>query len=101
MRRTMAMASRSVSRGLAGVEPDAGTLVVYAAKDGETAMDGDGGNSPFATAFMQNLKTPNLEIRRLFDDVRDDVLAATQRQQQPFSYGSLSGHQDYYFLTSK
>ena len=82
-------------------EPVAGTLVVYAAKDGETAMDGDNGDSPFATAFMQNLKTPNLEIRRLFDDVRDDVMAATQRQQQPFSYGSLSGHQDYYFLTSK
>ena len=101
MKRTMAVASRSVSRGLASVEPDAGTLVVYAAKDGETAMDGDNGDSPFATAFMQNLKTPNLEIRRLFDDVRDDVLAATQRQQQPFSYGSLSGHHDYYFLTSK
>jgi invasion protein IalB len=101
MKRTLAMASRSVSRGLASVEPDAGTLVVYAAKDGETAMDGDGGDSPFATAFMQNLKTPNLEIRRLFDDVRDDVMAATQRQQQPFSYGSLSGHHDYYFLTSK
>ena len=33
----------------------------------------------------------------LFDYVRDDVLDATRRQQQPFSYGSLPGSEDYYF----
>lgn len=101
MKRTFTMASRSVSRGLASVEPDAGTLVVYAAKHGETASDGDGANSPFATAFMKNIKTPNLEIRRLFDFVRDDVMDATQRQQQPFTYGSLPGRQEFYFVTTK
>jgi hypothetical protein len=52
------MAQRSVSRGLAQVEPDAGTLVVYAAKHGETALDGEGGNSPFAAAFIKNLQVP-------------------------------------------
>jgi invasion protein IalB len=101
MKRALTGASRSVSRGLASVEPDAGTLVVYAAKHGETASDGDGANSPFATAFMNNLKRPNLEIRRLFDYVRDDVMDATQRQQQPFTYGSLSGRQEYYFVATK
>jgi hypothetical protein len=35
-----------------------------------------------------------LEVRRLFDLVRDDVLAATKRRQQPFSYGSLPGSED-------
>src|SRR5260370_5993468 len=58
MKRTLTVASRSVSRGLAAVEPEAGTLVVYAAKDGETALDGDGSNSPFATAFVTNLQKP-------------------------------------------
>ena len=96
MRRTLA--TRSVGRGLASVEPEAGTLVVYAAKHGETALDGDGANSPFATAFVRNIATPGLEVRRLFDLVRDDVLDATQRQQQPYSYGSLPGREDYYFL---
>jgi uncharacterized caspase-like protein len=48
MRRTDA--GRSVGRGLARVEPDSGTLVVYAAKHGEIARDGDSGNSPFALA---------------------------------------------------
>ena len=98
MKRTQTVASRSVSRGLAAVEPEAGTLVVYAAKDGETALDGDGINSPFASALVKNLPTPGLEVRRLFDFVRDDVMEATGRKQKPFSYGSISGRQDFYFV---
>ena len=62
MKRTLAAASRSVSRGLAPVEPDAGTLVVYAAKHGESALDGDRNNSPFAAAFVKNLQTPALKF---------------------------------------
>ena len=101
MKRTLTVASRSVSQGLAAVEPEAGTLVVYAAKDGETALDGDGANSPFASAFVKNLQTPNLEVRRLFDFVRDDVMDVTTRKQKPFSYGSISGRQDFYFVAAK
>ena len=101
MKRTLTVASRSVSRGLAAVEPEAGTLVVYAAKDGETALDGDGINSPFASALVKNLPTPGLEVRRLFDFVRDDVMESTGRKQKPFSYGSISGRQDFYFVAGK
>ncbi|WP_324418272.1 tetratricopeptide repeat protein [Bradyrhizobium sp.] len=101
MKRTLTVASRSVSRGLAAVEPEAGTLVVYAAKDGETALDGDGTNSPFTSAFVRNLPTPGVEVRRLFDFVRDDVMEATGRRQKPFSYGSISGRQDFYFVAGK
>jgi uncharacterized caspase-like protein len=75
--------------------------VVYAAKDGETAFDGKGVNSPFAMAFVKNLQTPGLEVRRMFDFVRDDVMEATQRKQKPFSYGSISGPQDFYFVAAK
>ncbi len=97
MKRTVA--TRSLTRGLARTEPDAGTLIVYSAKHGELALDGDGDNSPFAIALLRRLKTPNLEIRRLFDLVRDDVLLATAKKQQPYSYGSLSGSEDFYFTT--
>jgi uncharacterized caspase-like protein len=65
MKRSLSVASRSVSRGLAAVEPEAGTLVVFSAKAGETSLDGDGINSPFATALLKNLETPGLEVRRL------------------------------------
>jgi uncharacterized caspase-like protein len=78
-----------------------GTLVVYAAKDGEVALDGDGLNSPFAIAFVKNLQTPGLEVRRMFDFVRDDLMEATLRKQKPFSYGSISGRQDFYFVAAK
>ncbi|MGQ0681202.1 tetratricopeptide repeat protein [Bradyrhizobium sp.] len=101
MKRTMTLASRSVSRGLAAIEPEAGTLVVYAAKDGEMALDGQGSNSPFATAFVTNMRKPGLEVRRLFDVVRDDVMEATNRAQKPFSYGSISGRQDFYFVATR
>ena len=95
MRRSIA--TRSIGRGLTNVEPEAGTLVVYAAKHGQVALDGDGGNSPFVTALTKRMTTPGLEVRRLFDHVRDDVLEMTNRAQQPFSYGSLPGSEDYYF----
>ena len=77
-------ATRSIGRGLTNVEPEAGTLVVYAAKHGQVALDGDGGNSPFVAALTKRMKTPGLEVRRLFDHVRDDVLEMTNRKQQPF-----------------
>jgi tetratricopeptide (TPR) repeat protein len=96
MRRTIA--TRSIGRGLAPVEPEAGSLVVYSAKHGEIAIDGEGTNSPFASAFIKNLATPGLEVRRLFDVVRDDVMASTNGRQQPFSYGSLPGSEDFFFV---
>lgn len=97
MRRTSA--TRSIARGFERVEPEANTLVVFSAKDGETALDGNGSNSPFATALIKRIATPNLEIRRLFDLVRDDVVLATGKQQQPFTYGSLSGSEDFFFVS--
>jgi tetratricopeptide (TPR) repeat protein len=97
MRRTNT--TRSVSRGLSRIEPDSGTLVVYAAKHGETASDGPGNNSPFAEAIVKNIGTPGLELRRMFDLVRDDVMESTNRRQQPFTYGSLPGRQDYFFVS--
>ena len=94
----VASATRSIGRGLARVEPDAGTLVVYAAKDGQVAQDGDGANSPFANALVRQLQTPGLEIRRMFDRVADDVMAQTKKAQQPFTYGRLSGWDSYFFV---
>lgn len=81
---------RSVERGLSRVEPMGSVLVAYAAKDGTMAADGTGRNSPFTAALLRHVETPGLEISFLFRHVRDDVLAATERRQEPFVYGSLS-----------
>jgi branched-chain amino acid transport system substrate-binding protein len=94
-------ATRAVARGLARVEPNKNTIVAYAAKDGETASDGNGANSPFTAALVKNLQTPGLEVRLLFDTVRDDVMDMTNNRQQPFSYGSITARQQFYFLAPK
>ena len=84
---------RSIGRGLARVEPDVGTLVSFAAREGTTAEDGDGSNSPYAAALLKHLEEPGLEVQFLFRKVRDSVMQATNRRQQPFTYGSLPGRE--------
>ncbi|KAG1647600.1 Chemotaxis response regulator protein-glutamate methylesterase of group 1 operon [Nymphon striatum] len=58
------------SGGLAAADPDRGTLVAFAAKDGQVALDGTGKNSPFAMALMDKM---------------------TRNLQEPHTYGSLTG----------
>jgi len=77
--------------GLAPPSPDRGTMVAFAARDGAKALDGAGLNSPFALALMENLQKPGLEISLMFRQVRDQVLETTLNQQEPHTYGSLSG----------
>lgn len=88
----LAGAKRATTRGLARIEPDDNTLIAYAAKDGTTADDGAGdAHSPFTAALLKHMATPGLDIRLMLGKVRDHVLAATRREQQPFAYGSLTG----------
>ena len=85
-------ATRSVSRGLARVEPTGRDIVVaYAAREGAVASDGDGANSPYTTALLKHLETPGLDVRLLFGKVRDDVVSATGGNQEPYIYESLGG----------
>ncbi len=83
--------TRSIGRGLARVEPAVGTLVSFAAKEGTTADDGEGRNSPYTAALLENLEEPGLELNFLFRKVRDKVYQTTRGRQQPFTYGSLPG----------
>ncbi|MGJ4953705.1 caspase family protein [Bradyrhizobium sp. HKCCYLS20291] len=99
MKQTLAL--KLVDKGFSNIEPGAGMMVVYAAKHGATALDGDGGNSPFATSLARTIKEPRIEVRKLFDIVRDDVWAMTKQRQQPFTYGSPPGREDFFFVAAK
>src|SRR5580704_12515135 len=91
MERTIA--SRSIGRGLVGVEANRpNTFIAFAAKEGSTAADGDGRNSPFSTALLKHLTRPGLDIRKAFGFVRDDVMSATGNQQEPYTTNSLGGN---------
>ncbi len=87
---------RAASRGLTSIEPGAGEVVAYAAKEGTIAQDGPANsNSPFATALVKSLNEPGLEIRLMFGKIRDEVLSATQNEQEPYTYTSLGGEAIY------
>jgi len=74
MRRSVA--SRSIGRGLARIEPAmSDTLIAFAAKAGAVASDGDGQNSPFATALVKYIAEPGLDLRLAFGRVRDRRIA--------------------------
>ena len=94
IRKTAGMTS--VGSGLARIEPEAGTLVAFATKHGDIAVDGTGGDSPFAIALTNRMKTPGLEINQILRLVHDDVYAATDKKQEPFTYGQLSARALYF-----
>jgi uncharacterized caspase-like protein len=73
------------------------TLVAFADREGKACED----KNPYAGALTRNLTAPALELRRLFDRVRDEVREATDGRQSPVIYGSLSGTADFYFVPAK
>lgn len=92
---------RAIGKGLGEVKIKGASLVVFAAKHGQTALDGEGDNSPFTIALVQRIATPGVEINKIFRLVRDDVMEATGGRQEPYTYGSLPGREDYFFVAAK
>jgi tetratricopeptide (TPR) repeat protein len=89
-------------RGLVRYETKQRNVVIaYAAAEGEAAIDGPPGeNSPYVKALLKHLATPGLEIGKLFRLVGDDVIKETGGKQQPFEYGSRSGEDLFFRVTT-
>jgi uncharacterized caspase-like protein len=68
-----------------------GTLIAYATRDGQVALDGVGQkHSPFTEALLKHLEDPT-DISVVLRRVRERVMQATGGKQQPWDYGSLTG----------
>lgn len=89
-------ATRSANRGLADVEPGGGVLVIYAAKHGSTALDGDGANSPFTDSLLKAVDEPGIDLVTLVGKVRQNVLGATNNRQEPWMYGAPSPERHFF-----
>ena len=74
---------RSVRAGYAPIEKRGSTLVAVSTSQGEYALDGDGGNSPYATALAREIAVPGQGILDMFLNVRKAVLAETRGAQEP------------------
>jgi hypothetical protein len=86
------------SNGLAAVgNPPRGTIIAYATKQGSVAADGIGQrNSPFTSALLQYIQTPNLDVQIMFRRVSDSVNITTKEKQEPWTEGNLRGGSDFY-----
>ena len=90
--------TRSVkaNRGLASLQRASGRLVAYATAPGDVAYDGAGEqNSPFTQAVADLIDEPGLEVGTMFQQVREQVMAATDGKQVPWIDEAILG--DFYF----
>jgi uncharacterized caspase-like protein len=81
---------RSTSRGLAIVSNSpSGTFISYSTSPGHVANDGEGKNSPYTKALLENISKPGLTINDVFMNVRSKV--KKQTGQLPWELSSLEG----------
>jgi formylglycine-generating enzyme required for sulfatase activity len=84
--------ARSGSQGLqvVGSQP-ADSIIVYATGSGQVAQDGTGRNGLFTGQLLNNLKTPGLEVKELFNRTGADVARVSGRKQIPAIYSQFFG----------
>jgi hypothetical protein len=78
-----------MGQGLAQISAAQGTYVAYSTAPGMVALDGDGQNSPFTLALVNELARPSQPIEAVFRSVRRSVVGATAGQQIPWDSSSL------------
>lgn len=79
----------SAARGLARVDASIGSFIAFATQPGNVALDGDGRNSPFATALLKHLPDSNEDLHEVMRRVRKDVIDETDSFQVPWENSSL------------
>ena len=87
---------RSASRGLASMDAAKGSFIAYATASGDVASDGTGGNSPYTSALVQQLKKPGLKLEDVFKKVSAEVQIKTNGKQVPWVGSNFTG--DFYFI---
>jgi hypothetical protein len=88
---TRSKATRSITQGFTPIEAQNGTIISYAAKEGTVAADGLGQHSPYASALLELMPQPGLEIQFMLRKVRDKVQNLTGGKQEPYISASISG----------
>jgi len=76
--------SRSGSRGLSVIgRAPAGSIIMFATSANSVASDGTGRNGLFTAQLLNNLRTPGLSVRDIFDRTGEDVLRVSEGRQHP------------------
>lgn len=80
--------NRAANEGLATMEGYPGMVIAFSTRNGRTASDGKGDNSPFAEAFLNNVSS-NSTFPEMMSDVAKQTFLITEREQFPVTIGSL------------
>ena len=82
--------SRSGTRGLTIVtRQPADSIIVYSTSAGSRASDGEGRNGLFTSQLINNLATPGLEVKDVFNRTGADVAKVSNNQQIPAIYSQF------------
>ena len=67
-----------------------GTLISFSTQPGNVALDGDGRNSPFASALAKRIHAEGDDLSSILIGVRNDVIEATRNRQIPWEHSALT-----------
>jgi uncharacterized caspase-like protein len=81
--------------GLEFMRAPSGSLIAYSTSPGMIALDGGGRNSPYTSALLKHIGTPNITILEMFQSVRSAVEDVSGGKQTPWESTSLRGN--FYF----
>ena len=81
---------RETKTGFASLAAPLNSMLIYSTSPGALAYDGEGDNSPFTAALVQEAsEEPDAEIKDIFEGVRREVYQATQGRQVPWDSSTL------------
>jgi len=85
--------------GLAKIPPPTGSLIAYSTDHGQTAADGNEGNSLYSKALAEKLLEEDVSVEQVFKNVRTEVLRLSNKSQSPVEESKLTG--DVFYLNKK
>ena len=81
---------KAPTRGLAQIEASQGSYIAFATSPGAVALDGSGRNGLYTDALLNNLKSGDSDIDKVFRRVTAGVTKATSGKQVPWVSSSLT-----------
>lgn len=82
--------------GLTAIDPPSGTWIAFATSPGRLASDGEGDHGLYTQALLDNLGAEVRPLERTFKAIRAQVSGATDGEQTPQEYTSVTG--EFFFL---
>ncbi len=86
----------TLSDGLAQVRAPWRSIVAYSTEPGGVALDGNGLNSPYTAALIEEIVEPGIPVEQMFKRVRRRLLKETMSQQISWESSSLT--EDIFFV---